>query len=441
MQYIVSTMDECTFCHDPITGSRKTVKLRTKGCKNIAKCAVERGQDISVQPGQIVHSKCRSDFINPKDIKLSAKKRKHPQPGGGRQQTKVLRSGPFSYKEQCVFCGQQDPYNGRKTNYKLIPVRNLDFQEKILKTCGERNDGWSENVKRRVQFVHDLPAADAVYHSSCNINFRTGKTIPMLFQKQRESHLGRPKDSVKERAFESVIDYLKGNDDEQITINDLIEKMADELKGTNTKPYGFTHMKNRLKTYLGDEIIIAEINGKENVVTFMTTVSKILSNFHKQSTHIESEEKSNIIEAAAKLIKQDIKDIDQPKDFYPGPEDLTHEKALQFLPQSLHKFLQIMISGKDSCKLASIGQALMQAVRPRRIIAPLQVALGVQMHHVFQSKFLVDSLYQHGFTCSYSEVRMSCKCRAHGLECTLACGECHGVCSNSLPCQDDIDDE
>jgi len=39
-------------------------------------------------------------------------------------------------------------------------------------------------------------------------------------------------------------------------------------------------------------------------------------------------------------------------------------------------------------------------------MAPLLVGLGVQMHHVFQSKFLVDSLHQHGFSCSYSEVKM-----------------------------------
>ena len=53
-------------------------------------------------------------------------------------------------------------------------------------------------------------------------------------------------------------------------------------------------------------------------------------------------------------------------------------------------------------KIAAIGQAIMQAARPRVLLAPLQFGLGVQMHHHFASRFLIDSLHKHGFCCSYS---------------------------------------
>lgn len=56
-------------------------------------------------------------------------------------------------------------------------------------------------------------------------------------------------------------------------------------------------------------------------------------------------------------------------------------------------------------KLASIGHAIMQATLPRVLLAPLQRGLGVQMHHHFASRFLIDSLHAHGFSCSYSEVQ------------------------------------
>ena len=56
-------------------------------------------------------------------------------------------------------------------------------------------------------------------------------------------------------------------------------------------------------------------------------------------------------------------------------------------------------------KNGSIGQAIIQAARPRVIIAPLRLGLGVQMHHHFASRILIDSLYAHGFCCSYSEVQ------------------------------------
>lgn len=64
------------------------------------------------------------------------------------------------------------------------------------------------------------------------------------------------------------------------------------------------------------------------------------------------------------------------------------------------------MTGKDvGLKLASIGQAMMQAARPRVLLAPLQVGVAVQLHHHFASRFLIDSLHRHGFCCSYQEVQ------------------------------------
>ena len=46
-------------------------------------------------------------------------------------------------------------------------------------------------------------------------------------------------------------------------------------------------------------------------------------------------------------------------------------------------------------KIASIGQAIMQAARPRVLLVPLQFGLGVQMHHHFGSRFLIDAFHCH----------------------------------------------
>ena len=68
--------------------------------------------------------------------------------------------------------------------------------------------------------------------------------------------------------------------------------------------------------------------------------------------------------------------------------------------------LSDLITGKYvQTKLASIGQAIMQAARPRVLLAPLQIGLGVQLHHHYASWFSINTLYKHGFCCSYPEVQ------------------------------------
>ena len=82
------------------------------------------------------------------------------------------------------------------------------------------------------------------------------------------------------------------------------------------------------------------------------------------------------------------------------------DQALEFIPKLLQIFLKNVLVGKDiSLKLASIGQAVIQAASPKALIAPLQLGLGIQMHHHLSSKFLIDSLSSHGFCSPYTVVQ------------------------------------
>ena len=84
-----------------------------------------------------------------------------------------------------------------------------------------------------------------------------------------------------------------------------------------------------------------------------------------------------------------------------------------FVPASLCTLLKGLFTCKDSqVKTASIGQAFVQSARPRIIIAPLQLGLGVQLHNHFGSRFLIDTLNSQGFCCSYKEVSTFARCAA-----------------------------
>ncbi len=98
--------------------------------------------------------------------------------------------------------------------------------------------------------------------------------------------------------------------------------------------------------------------------------------------------------------------LDQPSDTYPTCAEMALEEAVcDFLPNSLRSFLVDLFTGSDTgMKVASIGQSIVQATRRRVLLAPLQLGLGIQLHRHFGSKFLIDTLHRHGFTCSYKEV-------------------------------------
>ena len=83
----------------------------------------------------------------------------------------------------------------------------------------------------RIEYSRDLHASDALYHQSCSVKFRKGRDIldvnlsEPLAKKRRGRHLN----SEKEVAFTKVLQYLEANDEEQISVNNLIEKMKEYL--------------------------------------------------------------------------------------------------------------------------------------------------------------------------------------------------------------------
>ena len=402
-------MENCCICGggDLEDGSSEFAVLTQKGCDKIN----EVDSSIGAQPGRKVHTKCRLDLIRPHSYKQDGMpKAKDSSPAVRRRSTSL----PFNVQEQCIFCGLPAKYTGKKKGYDVIPVRTMEFQDTVLMICKERTDPWSQVVLGRLEYLRDLHASDAVYHQTCSSNFRTGKDIPAQYSSdtdngaKRTKVQGRPVDTVRSSAFENIVQYLRDNEEEQLTLKDLSSKMEEYLEGTNEEPYSVAYLKKKLEERFGDEIVISTIKKKANVVTLRKTVASILHEFHLEpKTEDVQVEESRIIETAAILIKSEIRSKESTDEHYPESADMSSvETALEFVPGLLQTFLRIVFAGKDvNLKLASIGQAIVQATRPRAIIAPLQLGLGVQMHHHFSSKFLIDSLNAHGFCSSYSTVQ------------------------------------
>ncbi|CAG2208600.1 unnamed protein product [Mytilus edulis] len=251
----------------------------------------------------------------------------------------------------------------RKRKSDVYPVRTSEFQCKIEDICRQREDEWALEVRGRLAFVQDLHAADALYHQTCSVNFRTLKQTPLAFSppaKKTKTQAGRK--SSQSESFLFAAKYLQQNEDEQITVADLVKKMSEHCGIDDA--YGVQHMKNKLQEHFGDK-------------------------------------------AAAKILKSEILSSETSnKALYPSPGELSAQNNMKYVPESLQTLLQTIFSGKDTrLKIMSIGQSIVQAAAPRMCMLPLQLALGVQLHHNFSSRFLIDTLNSLGFCSSYTEIQ------------------------------------
>lgn len=394
-------MDICCICNEPIS-DRQSVVIREKGAKHINECSKLRNDVIAVASGDVLHQDCRREYTNQKAIKIKCREPREPL-----TPNRILRSKEqFNYRDNCLFCSQPASLDDKRRGTDSFLVRTSDFQKNIIKLCKERNDDWATQILARIHYAQDLHAADAIYHQQCSVNFRTGKNVPSSTPNQKKKGTGRPQREESQAAFCQTLEYLIKNEDEQLTVNDMVTKMS-ELCGENLS-YSQVHMKSKIQNHFGEDVIITEINGRPNVITLRKTAKNILQDFHQSQSQNDPEvEKLNILKAAANLIKSDIKHISSSKSEYPCVADIeSTESNLNYIPESLKTFLRTLFSESNvDVKVSSIGQSVVQAARPRSLIAPLQIGLAVQMHHAFGSRFLIDTLNSLGFSSSYSEVQ------------------------------------
>ena len=111
--------------------------------------------------------------------------------------------------------------------------------------------------------------------------------------------------------------------------------MENNLADSEHNPYSHTHMQLILQEYFGDRVILTEVNGKQNVVTFRNKAEAVLREFYSQNENEDPDtDKASIVEAAAKLIRVGIKAVETPHGVYPACDELGSEETISFLPIS-----------------------------------------------------------------------------------------------------------
>ena len=118
-------------------------------------------------------------------------------------------------------------------------------------------------------------------------------------------------DEVLLESFENVCAWLKTEGDCDLhALKELQRKMKD-INGKGS--YSSVYLKKKLKERYNDHVYFSELSGQADVICFREMANYII----KQKKKKQDEAKANIIMAAAKNIKAEIRELTKSNDVYP----------------------------------------------------------------------------------------------------------------------------
>ena len=404
----------------------KRVKATSKGVTSLKQYSALRNDERLVQflasnPVNVYyHSECHKGYTNQR--LFEQQKRQSAVEAETVVPQKSLRSSStgFLWKEHCFLCASPVTFDTRYSGSKDTQfVRMLHVRDSIMNMCERRSDDWSQKILGRLQSCNCLVAEEAVYHKQCYCNFMTGRRNPK--DPNYPDQNTRPVFDQKMTAFDTLCVWLESSSDLH-SISELHEVMT-ELAGHGDEVYSEKHMQRLLLERYKGQIVLSQEPGRNNIVCFQNTASRILSDkWYTERQDDEAKESLRVVYAAAKLIQAEIRDKQYNCTEYPETatfKDIKSAKA--WIPPLLMKFLEIIVA--NELKQVALGHSIVQAARPKSSISPVLFAAGISLDHAHGSRLLLDMLSRLGFSISYDEVN---RYKQSAVQCD---GEAHLVSS------------
>ena len=361
----------------------------------------------------LIHIKCRKEYTRKKYTKINECGSIGPtgdaSSTGFSLRSAVKRGPPFDIEKDCLFCGKEAKdwrlKEGIKSKSDIIcKCEQIEFITTLKNHAEKRaDDTTAEAILFRLSNIIDLPAAGALYHNKCRVDFFRDKKTP-------SDHTGH-----LQVGFEKLCKFVEDNSECQFSISELEDIMNNTFLPLGTKGYTRRHLQSKLKDYFGAKVIITNLPGKPSVMTFHKAFSEIVhSAWYAQRNSDQQSEKQRIVTTAADIVAADIRALPCECDVYPSHRCLQEDILKDTVPDTVRGLIEgivsqpnksnpLSVSAKRKC--AGIEQALMSAVRPRSYLSPLLIGLGVYLHRKYDSEILINILHSFGFCCSYEEAR------------------------------------
>ena len=192
-------------------------------------------------------------------------------------------------------------------------------------------------IKARLQNCIDLVAVEAFYHKSCHCRFYFNKNNPSMPVADKLG--GRPIDESMHETFMKLCQWLeKESESELFTLDELHEEMQ-SISPRNGSMYSIKRLKQKLQDHYKELLFFAEFKGRKNVVCFRNMASFIINEkWYKERSSNVTDEVNRIVSAAAKLVREEIREMTFDNTFYPLPSELKVSGNLDWLPTHLKHF-------------------------------------------------------------------------------------------------------
>ncbi|CAH0555189.1 unnamed protein product [Brassicogethes aeneus] len=391
--------DLCFICDKLLSeGDYVTV---VRGTNTLKEASIDRNDGhinyLNTLTSVNVHIECRKLYASKNSIAAANRRFEETGPSTSLTVPRKKRNDVFDFKRLCLFCGEvadEATEVKKSAKYKRVisKVSTLEFKDKVVKRAEERSDTLGGLVIDRVSYLHDLIAVEAKYHTVCYSNFL--KPVPSPIRNILQV------DEVTQ-AMKEIYEYIDDHEDSQFTLA--------ELKNVPTEyvPDDKTIITKLQQKYLTDVIITKKV-GSFTIISFRDAQFNLLSKpWYENTKSTPQEERLRVVEAAAAIIREDIRSSVVETKSYPPPSRMLDD-VNAVIPKSLLHFLQEVIMKKRKgntdhlkTKCTSISHAIMASLRERSFSSQLLLGLSVFLHRRYGSKRLLDVLSSLGFAATY----------------------------------------
>ena len=323
---------------------------------------------------------------------------------------KLGSTGGFSQKDECFLCEENFVDETKLPKHRrgeMSSFMTLSL-EKLHSKFEETDNDFVQSVKDRFERIKascsDMPSAESKYHRDCYSCFlNSGCKVS-----ERKGKSGRPNDTIKNRAFEKLMEFLEENDKCQYLLSDLHERMNSFITDSD-ESYGLQYLKQRLINHYRERVIITEIKGVPSIASFKDQAHKLLQEKWNENNS-DIDEKKIVIEMADSYIRDSIRSKPFSLEKYPDLNSLNHAILMQDIPEELHWLLDGIIMSKNPKndtimrRKCAISHVIMSSCWPRSFLSPLLLSLAIYVHKRHESRELIDILCSLGFGGSYDEV-------------------------------------